>query len=223
MAHIICVIGYKGGTGKTTVSHLLAQGLGLNGQSAACVLTDVGREPLDPTGRRYLIADARSGEALIKVVQTLRTLEGWIGVIDGGANRPETDDRLSRIADLVLIPFRDSQEDLRCLVRDLVRFPQAWALPSQWPTNPWQREASERMLSTRLGALSSRVLPPVPMLSASKLLLQKELPAALPFALKDTCRRLAAQVTALLPERSRSLGMDAPRTALSDRSGLAFA
>ena len=79
------------------------------------------------------------------------------------------------------------------------------------------------MLSTRLGALSSRVLPPVPMLSASKLLLQKELPAALPFALKDTCRRLAAQVTALLPERSRSLGMDAPRTALSDRSGLAFA
>ena len=45
MAEIICVIGNKGGTGKTTLSHMLCQGLGLLGQRAACVLTDTSREP----------------------------------------------------------------------------------------------------------------------------------------------------------------------------------
>ena len=53
MAEIICVIGNKGGTGKTTLSHMLCQGLGLLGQRAACVLTDTSREPLIPAGRRY--------------------------------------------------------------------------------------------------------------------------------------------------------------------------
>ena len=32
MADIICVIGNKGGTGKTTFSHMLSQGMGLVGQ-----------------------------------------------------------------------------------------------------------------------------------------------------------------------------------------------
>lgn len=60
MADIICVIGNKGGTGKTTLSHMLCQGMGLLGQRSVCVLTDTHREPLDPTDRRYLVADARS-------------------------------------------------------------------------------------------------------------------------------------------------------------------
>ena len=51
MAEIICVIGNKGGTGKTTLSHMLCQGLGLLGQRSVCVLTDTHREPLDPDGR----------------------------------------------------------------------------------------------------------------------------------------------------------------------------
>ena len=46
MAKIICVLGNKGGTGKTTLSHMLCQGLGLLGHRAACILTDVSREPL---------------------------------------------------------------------------------------------------------------------------------------------------------------------------------
>ena len=51
MAEIVCVIGNKGGTGKTTMSHMLCQGLGLLGQRAVCVLTDPCREPLDPCAR----------------------------------------------------------------------------------------------------------------------------------------------------------------------------
>ena len=64
MAEIICVIGNKGGTGKTTLSHMLCQGLGLLGQRAACVLTDTSREPLIPAGRRYVLADARTRDWL---------------------------------------------------------------------------------------------------------------------------------------------------------------
>ena len=94
MAQIICIIGNKGGTGKTTVSHMLSQGFGLLGQRSACVLTDTAREPLSPEGRRYLTADARSPEALAKVMEKLRSLNGWMGVIDGGGNRSEMDRKL---------------------------------------------------------------------------------------------------------------------------------
>ena len=118
MAEIICVIGNKGGTGKTTLSHMLCQGLGLLGQRAACVLTDTTREPLVPAGRRYLIADARTRDSLTKVVDKLRTLDDWIGVIDGGGNRTEMDRKLYALSDIVLLPFRESHEDIRTVLRD---------------------------------------------------------------------------------------------------------
>src|SRR5690606_39178885 len=78
MAEIICVIGNKGGTGKTSLSHMLSQGLGLLGHRAASVLTDTAREPLDPAGRSYVTPDARTPESLDRVVAKLRTLENWI-------------------------------------------------------------------------------------------------------------------------------------------------
>lgn len=198
MAQIICIIGNKGGTGKTTVSHMLAQGFGLLGQRSACVLTDTAREPLSPEGRRYLTADARSPEALGKVMDKLRTLNGWMGVIDGGGNRSETDRRLYSLADLVLLPFRDSHEDIRTVVKDLELFPRAWALPSQWPSNPWQREAAARTIGTQLAGFRDRLLEPVSALSSSKLLLQKQVPAQLPTPLANACRSLARQVLDLL-------------------------
>ncbi len=74
MAEIVCIIGNKGGTGKTTLSHMLCQGMGLLEQRSVCVLTDTLREPLDPNGRRYLIADARTPEALGKVLDKIRGL-----------------------------------------------------------------------------------------------------------------------------------------------------
>lgn len=198
MAEIICIIGNKGGTGKTTLSHMLCQGMGLLGQRSACVLTDVGREPLDPEGRRYLTADARTREALGKVVDKLRSLAGWKGVIDGGANRTEMDRRLYSLANLVLLPFRDSQEDIRTVIKDLEALPRAFALPCQWPTNPWQREAAQRSVEMSLGVYRNRILEPVYMLSATKLLLQKQVPATLPTPLANACRSIAHQVLDLL-------------------------
>lgn len=198
MADIICVIGNKGGTGKTTLSHMLCQGLGLLGQRSVCVLTDTWREPLDPRGRRYLVADARSREALSKVVDKVRSLHAWMGVIDGGGNRTEMDRRLYGLADLVLLPFRDSHEDIRTVVRDLEMFPRAYAIPTQWPTNAWQREAAERTVAEMLAPYRDRILDPVNSLSASKLLLQKEIPAGLPSPLSNAARGIARQVMELL-------------------------
>lgn len=198
MADIICVIGNKGGTGKTTLSHMLCQGMGLLGQRSVCVLTDTHREPLDPADRRYLIADARSREALGKVTDKIRSLKAWLGVIDGGGNRSEMDKRLYGVADLVLLPFRDSHEDIRTVIRDLEMFPRAYAIPTQWPTNAWQREAAEKAVTELLAPYHDRILDPVFSLSASKQLLQKQIPGSLPTPLANACRAVAHQVIDLL-------------------------
>jgi len=198
MADIICVIGNKGGTGKTTLSHMLCQGMGLLGQRSVCVLTDTHREPLDPQGRRYLVADARSREALAKVTEKIRGLNAWMGVIDGGGNRTELDHKLYGLADLVLLPFRDSHEDIRTVTRDLEMFPRAYAVPTQWPTNAWQREVAEKTVADFLGAYADRILDPVFALSPTKLLLQRQIPAALPTPLANACRAIAHQVLDLL-------------------------
>lgn len=194
MAEIICVIGNKGGTGKTTLSHMLAQGLGLLGHRAACVLTDTTREPLSPDGRRYITADARTRDALTKVVDKLRTLPDWIGVIDGSGNRTEMDRKLYAMSDLVLMPFRESHEDIRTVLRDLDMFPRGYAVPTQWPTNAWQRDAADRAVAQLMGAHRERILHPVAALSASKLLLQKKMPEQLPTPVANACRALARQV-----------------------------
>lgn len=198
MADIICVIGNKGGTGKTTLSHMLGHGLGLLGQRSVCVLTDTYREPLDPAGRRYLVADARSREALAKVTDKIRSLKAWLGVIDGGGNRTEMDRRLYGLADLVLLPFRDSHEDIRTVIRDLEMFPRAYAIPTQWPTNAWQKDAASKTVQEMLAPYQDRILDPVYALSASKVLLQKQVPASVPSALNNASRGVARQILDLL-------------------------
>ncbi|MDR1853379.1 MAG: hypothetical protein LBR05_00535 [Azoarcus sp.] len=194
MAKIICVLGNKGGTGKTTLSHMLCQGLGLLGHRAACILTDVSREPLSPNGRRYITADARNADALTKVIDKLRSLDDWIGVVDGAGNRTDMDRKLYALADIVLLPFRDSHEDIRTVVRDLDMFPRAYAVPAQWPGNPWQRDAADRNVARLMGDFRHRILKPVVALSSSKLLLQKQVPEQMPSPLNRGCRALAREV-----------------------------
>jgi len=208
MADIVCVIGNKGGTGKTTLSHMLCQGMGLLGQRAVCVLTDTHREPLSPSGRRYLVADARSREALAKVVDKIRSLNAWMGVIDGGGNRTEMDQKLYGLADLVLLPFRDSHEDIRTVIRDLEMFPRAYAIPAQWPTNAWARESAERTVAEMLAPYLDRILDPVHSLASTKLLLQRQPPPSLPTPLANACRFSARQILDLLQVSVEKLPLD---------------
>jgi len=196
MAILIAIIGNKGGTGKTTLSHLLCHGLGLLGYKSACLITDTAREPLNPEGRRYVIADARSPATLERIVAKLRTLDDWIGVLDGGGNRPEVDKRLYALADLALLPFRESAEDIRTVIRDLAHYPRAYAVPSQWPvSNRWQQQAADKLVAQMMTPYRDR---PVPALSATKLLLLKQIPAHLPTPLNNAARQFARQMVELL-------------------------
>ena len=205
MAEIICIIGNKGGTGKTTLSHLLCHGLTLLGRSAACVMTDEDREPVLPEGRRYVVADARSPHARDKVVSRLRELKGWIGVLDGGANRTDLDISLYQMSDIVLLPFRDSPEDYRAVLRDLDLFPKARALPSQWPRNRWQLDAANRLIDELPEDFRARVLPPIHSMSATKILLQTRIQSDPGTALNRLAREFAQGVLGLFEEQASSV------------------
>lgn len=205
MSTIICIIGAKGGTGKTTLSHMLCYGLGLIGKRAVCVMTDDCRE-LPPHGSLpYVFGDGRSAQARARIISTLREREGWFGVIDGGANRIETDSALYQAADLVLLPFRDSQEDLRVVCRDLQRLPRAFALPAQWPSNPWQYKAALRLLESMPAELQHRTLAPVFAVSSSKLLLQTPQPVSMPTPVNKVCRAFAQYTLQVLAHGAEPL------------------
>jgi chromosome partitioning protein len=194
MNQLISVIGNKGGTGKTSITHMLCHGLGLLGKQSIAILTDVGREPLARPDRHYIPLDGRDPEKLERIIEKLRAMPDWFGVIDGGGNRPEMDCQLYELADLTLLPFRDSHEDMRTVLRDLDAFPDAYGVPSQWPTNPWQQLAAERTLDELMQSYRPRFLDPVYSVSASKLLLESAVPGNLPSALNNVSRRLARQV-----------------------------
>lgn len=194
MRKLICVIGNKGGTGKTSISHMLCHGLGLLGKKSVSVLTDIEREPLSRSRRLYTPLDGRTPVQLEKIIQKLKTMPDWLGVIDGSGNRPDMDRHLYELGDLVLLPFRDSHEDMRTVLRDLDLFPNAFGTPSQWPTNPWQQMAAERTLDKLMQSYRPRLLEPVYTLSSSKLLLESEVPNTLPSMLNNVSRSLARQV-----------------------------
>ena len=202
---IASAIGDKGGTGKTTLSHMMAHGLDLFRMHAVAILTDNLRDKLSKTKRNYLPFDARSDENLAQAVARLRAVGHWTGSIDGGGNRPEMDRKLADLADLVILPFRDSHEDMRTVIRDLERFPNAYALPSQSPINSWAEGSAQRSMNSLPVNDGHRILAPVYALSSSKLLLQDLPPTSLPRWLHNAAREIALQVLELL-------GVDLPDT-----------
>lgn len=191
---LICVIGNKGGTGKTTITHMLCHGFGLLGTRSIAVLTDAAREPLMKANRRYRPLDGRTPEAMERILEKLKSMPDWIGVIDGGGNRPDHDRQFYEMSGMAFLPFRDSHEDIRTVIQDLETFPEAYGIPSQWPTNPWQQMAAERTLDDLMQAYRPRMLDPVYSVSSSKLLLQSQVPFGLPTPLNNVCRSLARQV-----------------------------
>lgn len=193
MDKLICVIGNKGGTGKTSITHMLCHGFGLLGMRSIAVLTDPAREPLIRGDRGYTPLDGRTPDKLEKILSKLVTMPDWIGVIDGGANRPEMDKQLYEVANLVLLPFRDSHEDIRTVRHDMEIYTEAYGIPSQWPTNPWQQMAAERTLDELMQDYRPRLFEPVYTVSSSKLLLESRLPHELPTVLNNVCRGLAKQ------------------------------
>lgn len=157
MSRLLYIGGTKGGTTKTTTSHLLCLGASLNRQPAAYVLTDPQRE-IKAEGRPYAVFDGRDPVKLAQIIQASRnTPTGWL-VIDGGGNRPQFDIELANESNLCLLPFRASEEDLDAVAKDLQRLPTALAWPAAWSTNLLAQSAAQFFIDGLAKAFPTRVI-----------------------------------------------------------------
>jgi hypothetical protein len=190
MAKVIVLAGDKGGSGKTTSSHAIAHGLAMYGIRAFHISTDPRREILTPETRRYATLDGREPTTLGSLLDRLRAMDVVV-LIDGGGGRPDVDRVLSQVADLTILPFMQSQTDLRVARADLDRLPDAVGLPNRWPTQKWARELADKELATELGNYTHRLMSPVPEINGYVSLLRDT--GAAP-RINPSCRQLALRV-----------------------------
>jgi hypothetical protein len=171
MSNIVYVGGQKGGTTKTCTGHLLCLGAILCKQPADYVLTDPNRQ-LKEEGRPYGVIDGKDPLKLAQIIGASHsTKNGWL-IIDGGGNRPAFDKEMAREAQLVLLPFRDSEEDLDAVSLDLKMIPHALAWPSAWPTNAKAQETAQNLIDALSLAFPLRVIkPPLYFVNSAKELL----------------------------------------------------
>ena len=125
---IVLFGGTRGGVGKTVMSHSACLGAILHNQPAVYVLTDPLRK-LRTDGRPYGVLDGREPLMLARILKESRNGSGGWTIIDGGGNRPAFDEEVAAAADLCILPFRASDEDLDVVGNDLVRIPKAIAWP----------------------------------------------------------------------------------------------
>ena len=142
----IAILGSKGGTGKTSLSHGLAYGACLHKQPAVMVHTDQ-RAPIKSV-RPYECVDASENfSRVIAAVKARENREGLL-VIDGAGNRPHQDTWITRSVDLVLVPVTNSPEDVRCALADLTRLadPRVYLVLNRWPSNSLVRAVMQRYI-----------------------------------------------------------------------------
>ena len=191
MAKTIVLAGDKGGSGKTTSSHAIAHGLAMYGIRAFHISTDPRREILPPDARRYATLDGRDPKILGTILDKLAAMDGAVALIDGGGGRPDVDRVLARAADLTILPFMQSQTDLRVVKADMERLPEAVGLPNRWPTQKWARDVADRELAQELGDLRERLMSPVPEINGYVSLLRDS--GAAP-RINPPCKQLALRV-----------------------------
>jgi hypothetical protein len=157
VSNLIFIAGQKGGTTKTTTAHLMCLGAILRRQPAAYVLTDPHRS-LKSEGRPYGVMDGREAADLARIITASSdTKNGWL-IVDGGGNRPDLDRAIAEQALLTILPFRDSEEDLEMISRDLSALPNSVALPSAWPTNKRAQVAAQRFIEALEQVYPGRII-----------------------------------------------------------------
>ena len=177
---IISVLGAKGGASKTTTAHLVCHGLSKYSIRSILLTTDhsAGRKSLSDGKRLYSTRSGQNDETLKKSFIKFETIDvsqySAALVVDGGGNRLAVDDVLAKYSDIILLPFRDSEEDLRVVIEDIKRLPSAYALPSAWPTNAFANAAAEKILSAMEARFPGRILKPVPVCRPTQQLLREE-------------------------------------------------
>jgi chromosome partitioning protein len=98
---------------------------------------------------------------------------------------------LAQAADLTILPFMQSQTDLRVARADLDRLPDAVGLPNRWPTQRWAREVADKELAAELDGYMHRLMSPVPEINGYVSLLRDT--GAAP-RVNPPCRQLALRV-----------------------------
>ena len=191
MAKTIVIAGDKGGSGKTTTSHAIAHGLAMYGVHAFHISTDPRREILPAQARRYATLDGRDPKALGAILDRLGEMGQAIALIDGGGGRPDVDRVLSKAADLTILPFMQSQTDLRVVRADMDRLPEAVGLPNRWPTQKWARDVADRELREELESYLDRVMSPIPEINGYVSLLRET--GAAP-RINPPCKQLAMRI-----------------------------
>jgi chromosome partitioning protein len=167
MARVIAFAGSKGGTGKSTLSHLAAHGAGSLPKPIPTVVVTMDPEDALAEGeRRYVVVDGRSPPLLADQLQRLLSIERLLVIIDGVANRSDVDRILSEVADLVIIPYGPSAQDGARAAANLKALPMAVGMPNRWPTHPGVARRARRWLEAVPGDRRLPALKAIPRLDA---------------------------------------------------------
>ena len=167
MARVIAFAGSKGGTGKSTLSHLAAHGAGsLPRPIPTVVVTTDPEDALAEGERRYVVVDGRSPPLLADQLQRLLGIERLLVIIDGVANRSDVDQVLGEVADLVIIPYGPSAQDGARAAANLESLPSAVGMPNRWPTHPGVARRARRWLEAVPGTRRLPALKSIPRLDA---------------------------------------------------------
>lgn len=177
---VLSVLGMKGGVGKTTTSHLLAHGLSKLGVRTVLITTDSAavRLSLNDENRAYTTFSAQTEENMVRALKIFQNLDATeqpaIMIADGGGNRPAADLSFSKFSDLIILPFRDSPEDVRVVSEDLRRLEDSVGLPSCWPTNYFAQTHASAIMEKMEKEFPGRIMQPFPAMRATQNLLLEE-------------------------------------------------
>ncbi|MBK4723407.1 hypothetical protein JJL56_31645 [Azospirillum sp. YIM DDC1] len=214
----VAFLGRKGGSTKTSCSHLLAMAAGLAGWAPVMVQTDVrtATPPASVEGRPYWLfglqatAPDQAAAAMVKIMEEAAKTEGSLVVLDGGANRDAVDEALAGLADLVIVPVTDGPEDLEVAVDDRRRLmahlkaskrrTPVKLLLSRWPgrKDEFERFTRQEYVASFLrDTEGARLATVVPRMLSTKALLDHTAPESGP-AVRKVGRALLDEVTKLL-------------------------
>jgi MinD superfamily P-loop ATPase len=145
---VVGFFGSKGGTGKSTLSHLLALGAAMANRPALVIHTDA-REPERHQERPYHYMDGRDPKRLHAILERAKSPDKpGLCIIDGAGNRQNVAEVLARATDLVLVPCGIGGQDAALALSDIERLSGSLIVVNHWPMpkHP-RRQKAERYIS----------------------------------------------------------------------------
>lgn len=166
LTKVVGVGGRKGGTGKTTISHVIATGLAHLARAGeyedltqetiiSLLVTDPDSEVPSAEGRVYECLDGRNSKEADRIILALTKAPDPIAmVIDSAARQVDLDTRLVAGADIFLLPVTSDDDAAIKAGHDLIYYKSTrgveaekiWIVPNIWPPNPAIRSEVERKL-----------------------------------------------------------------------------